>query len=127
MMLRRFALSCILALASIGAFAADQSFAPVGNSAALSVTSTSTASPIQVGTAATQRMFYNDGPNTAWIAWGATNAVVAVVPTAGSPANGIAIPPGAVMVLSIPPSAFFAAITQSAKTATLYITPGAGN
>jgi len=121
----------LLTLAASLAFGADQSFAPLGKTAALSVTSTSTVSPIQVpGTPSgsnTQYYLYNDGPNTAFVAWCSTSTCVAVVPTAGSSQLGFPIPSGAVVVLSIPTSAFFAAITQSTKTATLYITPGAGN
>lgn len=99
------------------------------NSAALAVTDVSTATPIQVKGSlnnATQRLLYNAGPNDCWLAWGKT-APTAVVPTAGSPANGIAIPAGAVMVLSFPPDAYFAAICASGKTASLYLSPGEGN
>lgn len=121
----------LLALLPLAALADDNgAFAPVGNTAALSVTATSTATPIQVqgpNRNATQRMFYNDGPNTAFVAWCPTISCTAVVPTAGSPANAFPVPAGAVVVLSIPTNAFFAAITQSTKTATLYITGGEGN
>ena len=104
-------------------------FTPRGNSAVLSVTSTSTETPIQVkGTnnASTQREFYNAGPNDCWYAWGNDGTVVAVAPTAGSPANGIPIPAGAVIIHSLPPNAYIAAITLSTQTASLYITPGEG-
>lgn len=99
------------------------------NSACLSVTATSTSTPIQVAGAlnnATQRMFANDGTKTCWIAWGASN-VTAVVPTGGSPANGICIPAGAIVVLGIPPNAYIAAICAGSDTTTLYISPGEGN
>lgn len=99
------------------------------NSAALSVTSTSTATPIQVKGAlnnATQRMIYNAGPNDCWLASGAAD-VVAAIPAAGTPANGVAIPAGAVMTLSYPPNTYFAAVCAATKTATLYITPGEGS
>jgi len=104
-------------------------FSPSGNSAALAVTSTSTATPIQVKGAnnnATQRLVYNAGTKDCFLAWGASN-VAAVAPIAGTPANGQPIPAGAVMVLSFPPNAYFAAITAGADTTTLYITPGEGN
>lgn len=105
-------------------------FAPQpSNSAALAVTDTSTATPIQVKGAlnnATQRMVYNAGPNDCFLANGASN-VAAVVPVAGTPANGTPIPAGAVMTLSYPPNTYFAAICATGKTATLYLVPGEGN
>jgi hypothetical protein len=106
-------------------------FSPQGNTAALSVTSTSTATPIQVKGGinnATQRMFYNSGQKDCFICAAATSAAaVAVVPTAGSPAAGIPIPAGAIVVLSIAPNDWFAAICAGSDTTTLYITPGEGN
>lgn len=99
------------------------------NSAALSVTSTSTSTPIQVKGAlnnATQRMFVNAGTKDCWFAWGASN-VACVIPTDGVPANGIAVPAEAIMVLSIPPNAYFAAICAGSDSTTLYIIPGEGN
>lgn len=105
-------------------------FKPQGNSAALAVTSTSTATPIQVNgnmKNATERLIYNAGPNDCWLAAAATAAAaVAVVPTAGSPALGTVIPAKAVLVLGFPVAAFFAAISKAGETATLYITPGEG-
>lgn len=108
----------------------SNAFSPQGtNSAALAVTSTSTTTPIQVKGAlnnATQRMFYNGGTKDCFMAWGASN-VVAVVPVAGTPANGTPIPAGAIVVLGIPPNAYFAAICAGSDSTTLYITPGEGN
>lgn len=105
-------------------------FSPQGNSAALSVTSTSTATPIQVkGTNnnATQRMFYNGGTKDCFIAGESTSAAaVAVVPTAGSPSKGIPIAAGAIVILSFAPNTYFAAICAGSDTTTLYITPGEG-
>ena len=100
------------------------------NSACLSVTSTSTATPIQVKGAlnnATQRMFYNGGTKDCFVAWSKASNPVAVVPTAGNPATGIPIAAGAIIVFSIPPDAYFAAICNAAETTTLYITAGEGN
>ncbi len=106
-------------------------FVPQGNTAALSVTSTSTASPIQVKgnvNNATQQLLYNAGPNDCFLAAAATSAAaVAVVPAAGSPALGVPIPAGAVMTLSFPPNSYYAAICAGSGTATLYITPGEGD
>lgn len=106
-------------------------FSPHGNSAALSVTSTSTTTPIQVKgdlNNATQRLIYNAGPNDCFLVAKAASAdAVAVAPVAGTPANGIPIAAGAVLTLSFPPNSYFAAICASTKTATLYITPGEAN
>ncbi len=103
---------------------------PGSASKVIAVTSTSTTTPVQVKDGiknATERMFYNAGPNDCWMAWGASN-VAAVIPTlADTAATGIAIPAGAVIVLGIPPDAYFAAICASGQTASLYITPGEGN
>lgn len=104
-------------------------FYPNENSACLSVTSTSTVTPIQVKGAlgnATQRMFYNAGTKDCWVGAGGST-VEAVIPTAGSPANGVAIPAGAILVLSYPPNTYFAAICAGSDSTTLYITPGEGN
>ncbi len=99
------------------------------STAALDVTDTSTATPIQVKGAlnnATQRLLYNEGPYDCFLAHGAAD-VVAAIAVAGTPANGIPVPTGAVMTLSFPPNTYFAAVCKSGKTAKLYITPGEGN
>lgn len=109
----------------------SNAFAPQPtNTAALSVTSTSTSAPIQVKGAlnnATQRLLYNAGPNDCFLAWGPTSTLTAAIPVAGTPANGTPIPSGAILALSFPPNAYFAAVCATAQTATLYITPGEGN
>ena len=107
----------------------SNAFSPLGDSACLSVTSTSTSTPIQVkgpNNNATQHLISNLGAKTCFFAWG-TSSIAAVAPTAGSPANGIPIPAGALMTLSFPPNVYFAAITAGSDTTTLYITPGEGN
>ena len=76
-------------------------------------------------------MFYNPSSGKdCWIAAGTaasgTGAPVAVVPTNGTPGNGVAIPAGAIMILSYPPNAFFAAICAGSDTTTLYISGGEG-
>lgn len=106
-------------------------FSPQGNTAALSVTSTSTATPIQVQGGinnATQRMFYNGGTKDCFIC-GASSAAaaIAVVPTAGNPSLGTPIAAGAILTLSFAPNTYFAAICAGSDTTTLYITPGEGN
>lgn len=113
----------------------SNAFSPVGNSAEIDVSSTSSTA-IQVkgpNNNGTQRMFYNGGatPKDCWIAWSmaatAAAAAAAVVPTNGTPANGIAIPAGAIIVLSIPPNAWITAICAGSDSTKLYITPGEGN
>lgn len=107
----------------------SNAFTPSGNTVALAVTSTSTSTPLQVKgnvNNSTQRMFYNAGPNDCFVEAAAT-ATAAVAPAAGTPGNAFPVPAGAVLVLSIPPNHYFAAISASAQTATLYITPGEGN
>ena len=106
-----------------------KAFQPSGLSAALSVSATSTSTPIQVrGTNnnATQRMFYNGGSKDCWVCWAAT-PTACVIPTAGTPANGFPIAAGAIVTLGIPPNAYFAAICGGSDSTTLYITPGEGN
>ena len=70
---------------------------------------------------------YNAGTKDCWLAWGSSSSVAAVIPVAGTPANGIAIPARAILVLTFPVNAYFAAITAGSDTTTLYITPGEGN
>lgn len=103
-------------------------FAPSGNSALISVTATASTG-IQVNgnnRNATQRMVQNLGVKTAYLAWG-SESVVAVAPVDGTPANGMAIQPGAIMALGFPPNAYFSAICGGSDSTTLQITPGEGN
>lgn len=107
-------------------------FNPQGNTAALAVTSTSTATPIQVTGAnnnATQRLIYNVAGGKDCFLIGAKDAAsaVAVAPVAGTPAGALPIPAGAVMVLTFPPNTYFAAICAGSDTTTLYLTPGEGS
>lgn len=111
----------------------SNAFQPVGNSAEIDVSSTSSTA-IQVkgpNNNATQRMFYNGGTKDCWIAWSmaatAAAAAAAVIPTNGTPANGIAIAAGAIIVMGIPPNAWITAICGGSDSTKLYITPGEGN
>ena len=52
-------------------------------------------------------------------------AAAAVIPTGGTPANGIPIQPGQRVVLDLSPNCWFTTIA-SATTSVLYITPGEG-
>ena len=107
----------------------SNAFAPHGNTAVIDATSTSTATPIQVKgdiANATQRLITNKGPNDAYLAWGMDTTLVCAIPTAGTPANGLIIEAGAIISLSYPPNASFAAVCASGQTAKLFITPGEG-
>lgn len=79
---------------------------------------------------------YNDGPNNAYIGWGAQGQAVATVPTGTFATNCMVIPAKAIkthdfIVSSGSPSVLnvvdtIAAITKSTETATLYVTVGSG-
>jgi Flp pilus assembly protein TadG len=104
-------------------------FMPLGNTALLAVTSTTTTTPIQVlptNGQPSQHCVYNAGPNDCYIVSG-NSTVAAVAPAAGTPGNGMPIAAGAIMTLTFPAYNYFAAITDSGNTASLYITPGEGN
>lgn len=105
-------------------------FIPQGKSFMLAVTSTSTvtplvATPLATGLQPTQILAYNAGPDDAYLAWG-ISTVTAVIPTAGSPQQGMMIPAGAIFVLTTAPGVYYAAISAATKTASLYLTPGEG-
>ncbi len=106
-------------------------FTPQGDTQPFAVTATSTPSPVQVkggNNNATQRMIYNvgSGKDCFLVAAKTAAAAVAVAPTGTTPHNGTPIPAGAIMILSYPPDAYFAAICAGSDTTTLYITPGEG-
>lgn len=113
----------------------SNAFAPQGNTACLSVTSTAH-SAVQVSGGGPANMNYvvtNVGPNTAWIVGAAPGpngapapTLAAVAPTDGTPANGYPILAGSKESLTYPPNSYFSAITAATTTATLYITPGEG-
>ncbi len=95
----------------------------------MAVTATSTTTPVQVNgnvRNATQRMVQNAGTKNAFLAWGASD-IAAVIPTDGTPANGILIQPGAIIVMGFPPNTYFAAICPGSDSTTIYLTPGEGN
>ncbi len=103
-------------------------FTPQGNTAAIDVTDTASTGVQAPSSPQGQSgaLVYNAGPNTAFLAAGASN-VAAVAPIDGTPANGQPIPGGAIMALTFPPNAYFSAICAAGETATIYITRGEGN
>ena len=102
-------------------------FASTGNTVCLSVT-TSAHTPVQVAggnNGSSCYMIYNAGPNTAFLV-GAASATNAVIPTDGTPANGMPIPSGSVLYWTDAPAAYWSAICAATQSATVYITPGDG-
>lgn len=103
-------------------------FVTVGNGVAINVTSTS--SPLQFpalseNSPAGDVMIVNTGTNAAFITF-ANSSPTAVAPINGTPANGICIPGGAVMVLDKSFATWVAAITISSTT-TIYLYQGMGS
>lgn len=71
--------------------------------------------------------FVNASSNLVHIGVGATAAAAqtnAVAATAGNPANGIALPAGAVEIMRFPANSYFSGYAASAST--VYVMPGEG-
>ena len=103
-------------------------FSPRGNSYALSVTnvSGSLSTSESNNLSGQQYLLTNLGVNALFFAYGPPGSQpVAVIPTAGSPANGVCLPAGVSAVFTLPSGAVIAAITASSTT-TLYISVGEG-
>lgn len=77
---------------------------------------------------ATQRLIQNTGTSAkkAWLAWGGST-IEAEIPEDGTPANGIPIAAGAVLVLTFPPNAYFSVICGGSDETVIELTPGEGN
>jgi hypothetical protein len=103
-------------------------FQPAFNAATtLVIASSSTAStPTQCSTASAQG-FYVVNASTAglnvWIAFGASSAVRASLPSTGTPATGMFLPPNVPQHFSTPPGAWLSALT-TAGTANVFASPG---
>lgn len=72
---------------------------------------------------------HNAGPSLAFVAFGVTAAAAqaaAVVPVAGTPSSVIAIPAGAIEVLTAGKNMFWSAICSGTGTASVYVVPGDG-
>lgn len=105
-------------------------FFVVGTSILLPCSTTSGGTPVAFPTPAdaltiTDMMISNVGSVDAWIAFG-DSSVVAAIPTAGTPANGVNIRAGAIYTLSKGSATYVAGITAS-STANLYISQGYGS
>jgi hypothetical protein len=69
-------------------------FQPMGNTSVLAVAATSANVAVTASSPVNQFMIANIGSNAAFVNIGTSNAVTAVVPTAGSPSAGFCIPAG---------------------------------
>lgn len=104
----------------------EKVFSPLGNTTLLSGTTTS--SRVALTSMATSGggnyRVYNKGPDEIHVAQG-DSTVVAVIPTAGSPANGMIIAVGNTEVFTLALGNNLAGICPT-STASLYITGGQG-
>lgn len=103
-------------------------FRAAGNTIAMAVTTTSTATPVQALSSVGEGLAHhyrvsNAGAGSAFLAYATSSAPVATIPVDGTPGTGMYLPSGADIVFDLPHGCYFAAITPSG-TATLYITPG---
>ncbi len=110
----------------------SNAFAPQGNTVfiAAAAASSGASAGVRVNGSvanATQRLVQNIGTKTAYLAGSLDSTIAAVAPTAGTPANGVPVQAGAILVLSYPPNTYFSAICASTDTTTLMLTPGEGN
>lgn len=101
-------------------------FTPQGVTSLVKATTTASAA-IQPSTGAIQGFTaFSASTALALIAIGASTATAAL-PTTGTAATGIPLPPNTVVRFSAPPSFWVSAITSTAGgTADIYITPGQG-
>lgn len=103
-------------------------FAVVGNGIALNLTNSNEAvkfPAIPDGSPATDVMLINPGTVSAFITFG-TASPAAAIPVDGTPANGILLPAGVVMVLDKGLQTWIAGITATGST-TIYAYQGAGS
>ena len=98
-----------------------------GGKTCLVVASSSTAGiPTQVNTGNQQGMLITNASTAArnaWLAFGQTSAIQAVIPTTTTPGTGIFLPPNVPRAFTVPPGGWLSAIT-TAGTASLFATPG---
>jgi hypothetical protein len=113
-----------------------QAFCPVsdadgsdfGDTVAITITAGSTATQILNATqSTTQWRIFNSGTAIAFITPAPTQALaVVVIPTAGTPGNGMPIAPGEDAIFTVPPGAAWLGVFGSAANGTLYVTVGEG-
>jgi|SRR6185312_8761705 len=99
-------------------------FAPSGaNSYCISAVSTGTGTDTQI-VYSKQYLFNNRGTADVFFAFG-TASVPVVIPTSGTPANGICLPPGT-QTFTLPLGTTHVGIISASGTQTVYLTPGEG-
>ena len=106
----------------------SQAFGANGNTVALTVGIASASIALQLPGGLTkwtyQCLVTNSGANMAFVAFGASG-IVAAIPVAGTPANGVPIAPNSTRAFTVNSGQYIAAIA-SATGNTLYATAGVG-
>ena len=103
-------------------------FSPRGNTFNIAATQTaSSALQITSDPLCDTYQFVNTGSSTGYVAVANNASVAAVVPAAGTPANGIPVLAGEIVIYRFVPNAWVSAICDSGKTTNLLITVGEGN
>lgn len=112
-------------------FPRAQNFQPVSGNNIACLVPTSTSSNValpQVAIGPVDVELTNAGNAAAWVAFDIVSTVAAVIPVAGTPANGYPLLPGQSKVVSIgSATTYMAAITASGTTTTLYAAVGQGS
>ena len=102
-----------------------EAFQPMGDTLVITAgTAASTAVQCTAGSNYSYR-FYNSGVTPVYVEAGLTSTALAVIPSSGTPANGMPLAPGAIEVFNLGPNQFLSAIS-SAGTNVLYVTNGFG-
>lgn len=100
-------------------------FQPQGNTALVSVTTSTAIAATQVCTGNQQGMYLaNMSTNAIYLAMG-SSSIGASLPSTTTPSAGTCLPAGGYRAFTCPPAGWLSAVT-SAGTATLYATPGFG-
>lgn len=105
-----------------------QAFRPYANSFLLPSTQTAAVAVQLSSTPAGcfTYQFVNDSANKVYFAWANAAGVLAAIPTAGNPANGICVLPNEIVIYNLGPSAFISVICEAGQTGQLRVTPGEG-
>jgi hypothetical protein len=105
-------------------------FQPMGNTVALSVTSTSSNAAVSSNSPVNQLMIVNTGANAAYILVSTSASPTAVAPTVGTSQPGFMVGAGATKVISTnqasPTATIYVAGIASGGTNLVYVTPGEG-
>lgn len=102
-------------------------FGPRGNTYNIACTSTaSTAVKIASDMMCSTYQFVNIGTSICYFAIGNSSTVAAVIPLSGTPANGIPVLPGEIVIYQFSPAMWVSAICPAAGTTNLLISVGEG-